>query len=175
MAFCWVRPPAPGRSSWGASDRPCVSKRPPEDLTGGGGELSGEEGRVLRLSLILATQSYVLKYAGGLSRSAFHVSCLSATQFRDRRQDVVRGGLLSRLVVVAVVEVLEALAPVRVSPSATGGSDRARFEVLPSVRGSRGTDLHGTRDRGKFHIGASIFFSRCGGRVAGLRVRDKFR
>ena len=35
----------------------------------GRGEPSGEEGRVLRLSLILATQSSVLKSAGGFQHS----------------------------------------------------------------------------------------------------------
>ncbi len=70
----------------------------------------------------------------------------------DRGQGVVCGGSSGVLVVdiVLVFEVLEAPAPIEISPGSSKGSCWARRGVLPSLRGSRGTHLHGTRDRGKF-------------------------
>jgi len=101
----------------------------------------------------------------------------SAAQFDGWGHAVASGRHTGGLVVAVVVKVPQAPAPVRVSPRASRGSNRAGVSLLrgPGVRGLGRTDLHGTRDRGKIFLASLSFPSRCGGRAAGLRVRDEVR
>ena len=81
--------------------------------------------------------------------------------------------LLVVVIVVLVVEILEAPAPIDVAPGSSRGPEGARKWVLLLVRCSKGTNVHGTRDRGKVFFAAANVLVRCGGRAARLRVRDE--